>query len=34
MNISEQDYLPSSTIKLSVLVAKEYIDAIMEQSDS
>lgn len=34
MTIGEEDYEPFPKIKLSVLVGKEYIDAIMEQSDS
>ena len=34
MNIGELDYLPFQELKLSVLTGKEYIDAIMDQSDS
>jgi hypothetical protein len=34
MTICEQDYQPFEMIRLSVLIGKEYIEAIMEQSDS
>ena len=34
MHIGQVDYLHTPEIKLSVQTGKEYIDAIMEQSDS
>jgi hypothetical protein len=34
MSIAELDYQPYQEIKLSALTNKEYIDAIMEQTDS
>ena len=34
MIINQEDYAPYPQIKLQVLTGKEYIDAIMEQSDS
>ncbi len=34
MNVSAADYEPYPVIKISALTGKEYIDAIMEQSDS
>lgn len=34
MNISAQDYEPYDVLKISAFTGKEYIDAIMEQSDS
>jgi hypothetical protein len=34
MAVAEHDFLPFPTLTLSVLVSKEYIEAIMQQSDS
>lgn len=34
MNICQADYESYQELKLSALTGKEYIDAIMEQSDS
>jgi hypothetical protein len=34
MAIETRDYEPFPELKLSVLTCKEYIEAIMEQSDS